>query len=79
MVSGGNTLGSIVTVRLLLMPSKVSSLDHSWKYSLTFLAQPLLCRPPAVIVKFYEFGTRILFVRFVYSQGKQRFFPLVRK
>ena len=71
MVSGGNSLRSIVTVRPLLMPSKVSSHYHSWKYSLTFIAQPLLCGPPAVILKIYEIGTRILFMDFVCFQGKQ--------
>jgi hypothetical protein len=59
MVSGGNTLGSILTAKPLLMPSKVTSLSHSWKYSLTFMAQPLLCGPPAVILKTYEFEARI--------------------
>ena len=74
MVYGENTLGSIVTVRPLLMPSKFSSLSLSWKCSLTFIAQPLLCGPPAVILKIYEFGIRILFVGFICSQGKQRIF-----
>jgi hypothetical protein len=73
MVYGGNTLGSIVTVNPLLKPSKVTSLFHSWKYSLIFIAQTLLCGPPAVILKAYEFGARILFVCFVCSEGKQRF------
>jgi hypothetical protein len=74
MVSAGNILGFVVTVRYLLMRYKVSLLYHSWKYSLTYVAQPLLCGPPSVIIKIYEFGTRILFVGFICSQGKQRFF-----
>jgi hypothetical protein len=78
MVSAGNILGSIVTMRPLLVRSQFSLLYHSWKYSLTYVAQPLLCGPPSVILKTYEFGTRILFLGFVCSQGKQRFFLPVR-
>ena len=75
MVSAGNTLGSIVRLRPLLMRSKVSLLYHSWKYSLAYIAQQLLCGPPVVILKVYEFGPRILFVGFLCFQSKQQFPP----